>query len=279
MTFSAPLRSTYRLALYVGWVFTCLVVQGIARIFKQGLEKRFPQIAHRVCAELIGTQIVIKGEQVKSGGVLFVSNHCSYADIAVLGSLIRGAFVAKAEVKSWPVFGWCAQLSNTIFVDRRPRMVKSQTKMLYDRLSGGDSLILFPEGTSSDGNRVLPFRSSLFAAAEPEAGAKTVTVQPVSITYTHLDGIPLGRHLRPFVAWYGDMELLPHLWRLVGLGRPRAVVEFHQPVDFNQFGSRKEIAAYCEAIVATGVSSALSGREQPLSLPGRGDQDMKLAAQ
>jgi 1-acyl-sn-glycerol-3-phosphate acyltransferase len=126
---------------------------------------------------------------------------------------------------------------------------------------------MFAEGTTSDGNRVLPFRSSLFATAEIDADGAPIRVQPISIAYTRLDGIPMGRHFRPYFAWYGDMEMLPHLWGIVGLGRSTVVVHFHKPVTIHDFPDRKALAAYCQAVVASGVSAALSGRPQPILLP------------
>ena len=139
--------------------------------------------------------------------MLFASNHVSYADIAVLGSLIAGSFIAKAEVAHWPLFGWLAKLQRTVFVDRRVRSTQLQRDAMTERLAAGDALILFPEGTSGDGNRVLPFKSALFSAAERMQAIVPIAVQPVSIAYTRLDGMPLGRLLRPFIAWYGGSRI------------------------------------------------------------------------
>ena len=144
---------------------------------------------------------------------LFVCNHSSYLDITVLGSMILGSFVAKTEVASWPFFGMLAKLQRTIFVDRRRHSTHTQRDDLLARLTEGDNVILFPEGTSNDGNRVLPFRSALFSVAEPrrhgggEGQIKDLIVQPVSIAYVRLNGLPVGHGLRPLFAWYGDMEL------------------------------------------------------------------------
>jgi 1-acyl-sn-glycerol-3-phosphate acyltransferase len=138
------------------------------------------------------------------------------------------------------------------------------------RLHADDDLILFPEGTSGDGNGILGFKSALFSVAERRPHGKPLIVQPVSISYTRLDGLPLGRYLRPFFAWYGDMELGPHLWHAIGLGRVTVVVEFHEPVTIEQFGSRKALSDYCYAVVSRGVAAALSGRPQPALPPAPG---------
>jgi 1-acyl-sn-glycerol-3-phosphate acyltransferase len=267
MIYNAPVRSFVRLSLYVVWILLMIPVQAVALLLRSKLADRLPVIVHRVVTRLIDAKVTVKGEQCKEGAVLFVSNHASYADISILGAHIRGCFVAKAEVAKWPLFGICAKLSRTVFVDRRARYARQQAEEMKRRFQKGDRLILFAEGTSSDGNRVLPFRSSLFATAEIEVNGGPVKVQPVSIAYTRLDGIPMGRHLRPFFAWYGDMEMFSHLWGIVGVGRSTVVLEFHKPVSIRDFPDRKALAAYCQAVVAAGVSSAISGRPQPVILP------------
>lgn len=266
MIYNAPVRSFVRLFLYVGWILIMIPVQALALVVYPRLAERLPLYVHRVVVWLLDAKVVVKGEQVKDGAVLFVSNHCSYADISVIGAHIRGNFVAKAEVAKWPLFGICAKLSRTVFVDRRARYARQQAEEMKRRFARGARLILFAEGTSSDGNRVLPFRSSLFATAEIDVGGKPVTVQPVSIAYTRLDGIPMGRHFRPFFAWYGDMDMFSHLWEIVGIGRSTVVLEFHKPVTIRDFPDRKAMAAHCQAVVAAGVSSALSGRPQPVKV-------------
>jgi len=263
MIYNAPVRSFVRLSLYVSWILIMIPVQAVLLLLRSKLAETVPILVHRVVVRLLDTKIVVKGEQCKDGAVLFVSNHSSYADISILGALIRGCFVAKSEVAKWPLFGICAKLSRTVFIDRRARYARAQAEEMKRRFERGDRLIFFAEGTTSDGNRVLPFRSSLFATAEIALDGKAVKVQPVSIAYTRLDGIPMGRHFRPFFAWYGDMEMFSHLWGIVGIGRATVVVEFHEPVTIRDFPDRKAMAAYCQAVVAAGVSSAISGRPQP----------------
>jgi 1-acyl-sn-glycerol-3-phosphate acyltransferase len=267
MIYSAPIRSFFRLLIYVCWILVSIPVQAAALVLRSRLVETYPLIVHRFCVRLMGAKLRVKGGQLKQGGVLFVANHCSYVDISIIGSLIRGSFVAKSEVAGWPLFGICAKLSRTMFVDRRARFAHQQAELMKDRFRRGDRLIMFAEGTTSDGNRVLPFRSSLFATAEIDINGQAVQVQPVSISYTRLDGIPIGRHLRPFFAWYGDMDMFSHLWALVGMGRIEVVVEFHEPVTIRQFSSRKALAAYCQSQVAAGVAAALSGKPQVRAAP------------
>jgi 1-acyl-sn-glycerol-3-phosphate acyltransferase len=195
---------------------------------------------------------------------LFVCNHVSYLDIEVLGGLIPGCFVAKAEVATWPFFSTLAKAQRTIFVERRSNKTSSSRDAMMQRLNTGDNLMLFPEGTSSDGTRVLPFRSALFAVAQLRRDDRPIAVQPVAISYTRLDGIPLGRYWRPLFAWFGDLDLVPHLWQMVCLGETQAVVTFFPPIDIDRLGDRKKLAEYCHRQVSSGVQAANSGRPELL---------------
>lgn len=263
MPLNSPLRAAVRLALYLGWTLLLLPVQAVAVALDLPLARTLPAFYHRICARLLGLRIETRGRRAVERPLLLVSNHNSYLDITVLGALIAGSFVAKREVASWPMFGQLAKLQRTVFVERRARHAATQRDAIAARLEKGEQLILFPEGTSSDGNRVLPFKSALFSVAERRFHDRPLAVQPVSLAYTRLDGIPLGRGLRPHYAWYGDMDLAGHMWTLAGLGRVTAVVTFHAPVSIDQFGSRKALSDHCQAVVAAGVSAALAGRFPP----------------
>lgn len=213
----------------------------------------------RVC----GFRLQMVGRPDERHPVLYASNHCSYFDIVVLGSILDAHFVAKKEVGDWPVIGPMARhLAGTIFVERLPRHSKSQANEMSERLSAKrESLILFPEGTSGDGRTVLPFKSALFAVAELAAGAgHDLHVQPISIAYTRLDGLPLGRNWRPHYAWYGDMDLASHIWVALGLGHATVQVVFHESVNLKQFGSRKALADYCRGEIGKGLIAANRGR-------------------
>ena len=247
-------------------------VQAVALLLNLRFAARFPVVYHRLCCRIFGISIDRRGTISAARPTLFASNHTSYLDIMVLGALMPVSFVAKTEVGSWPLFGWLAKLQRTVFVDRQRRSARDQRDDITRRLAASDSLMLFPEGTSNDGNRVLPFRSALFGAAERRLGpggtAGPVTVQPVSIAYTRLDGVPVGYTLRPLFAWYGDMEMAGHLWQVAGLGRITVVVEFHPPTSIAAFASRKELAEHCRRQVMAGVAAALAGRRpQPSAAP------------
>jgi len=207
-----------------------------------------------------GITVVVHGAAERRRPVLYVSNHLSYLDIIVLGSVLPANFVAKAEVVDWPVIGIMSRLNDTILIDRQVRGMRAQCAMLRSHLEKGNSLILFPEGTSGDGNYMLPFRSSLFDVASAGYAGEPVRVQPVSLAYTRLNGCPVPRWQRPLFAWYGDMPLAGHIWRCLGLGRSRADVVFHEPVRLADFPSRKMLAGHCERQIARGVRDALAGR-------------------
>ncbi len=219
-----------------------------------------PVLYHRMVCVLLGIKVKVNGQRSTVMPTLFVCNHVSYLDIEVLGGRIPGCFVAKAEVATWPFFSTLAKAQRTIFVDRRSSKTSNSRDEMLKRLDTGDNLMLFPEGTSSDGTRVLPFRSALFAVAQLRRDDKPIVVQPVAISYTRLDGIPLGRYWRPLFAWFGDLDLVPHLWQMVCLGETEAVVTFFPPVDIDRLGDRKKLAEYCFQQVSSGVQAANSGR-------------------
>jgi 1-acyl-sn-glycerol-3-phosphate acyltransferase len=234
-------------------------VQAVALAFGAPLSRRLPGIYHRICARLLGFDIVVRGKVAVDTPALFVGNHSSYLDIMVLGTVIDGCFIAKMEVSRWPLFGWLAKLQRTVFVERRIRQTAIQRDEIGARLDSGDRLILFPEGTSDDGATVLPFKSALFAVAERPVEGKPLLVQPFSIAYTELDGLPVGRQWRSLFAWYGDMGLGPHAWRISTFGEIRVEVRFYEPVTLDRFGSRKDMAEYCHDVVHNGVAASNTG--------------------
>ena len=251
----------WRLAVYLPFTLLLMPVQAIGLIFRQSWVASFPRFYHRCCCRILGLRVRRLGQPTPMRPVLFAANHVSYLDITIFGSQIAGSFIAKHEVAGWPLFGWLAKLQRSVFIDRQARSTAQQRDSIAGRLAAKEALILFPEGTSGDGNRVRPFKSALFSVAnQPAAGP--VTVQPVSIAYTRLNGMPIDRRFRPLFAWYGAMAMAPHLWRVLGLGKIEVVVEFHPPTTLAACGSRKMLARYCEERVKIGVAGAVSGRRR-----------------
>ena len=260
-----------RVTVCLAWTVALMPIQAVGIALRRNWVASLPRFYHRRVCRILGLDVRQIGQPAGDRPVLFAVNHTGYLDITVLGSLIAGSFVAKGDIAGWPFFGWLAKLQRSVFVDRQVRSTARQRDAIADRLAAEDALILFPEGTSNDGNFVLPFKSALFSVVFNQTD-KPVTVQPVSLAYTKLDGLPIGRALRPLFAWYGDMDLTPHMWRVLGLGRVEAVVEFHPPVSLAEFASRKELAQFCYQRVSSGVGRLLAGRSgggpEAASLPG-----------
>lgn len=253
----------------------CLILPGNAKVGHAKV--LFARIYWRVFARLIGIRVRVIGTPARrSGGrqVIYVSNHSSWVDIPVVGGVLDGCFVAKADVAGWPVIGTIARLGRTVFVSRSRTSTGKERDAMRAKLKAGDNLILFPEGTSSDGSRVLPFRTSFFAVAEARDGedrADLPLIQPVSVVYDRLGGLPTGRASRPVFAWYGDMDIASHFWRLTQNIGLRATVLLHTPLDPARFEDRKALSQAVWKIVADGASTLRQNRPAvPLDLPEQG---------
>src|SRR5579864_9330935 len=234
-------------------------VQGLGLKLGLGYARRLPHRYHRFVAGLFGIHIRVMGE-LPQGAVLIVANHTSWLDIVLFSAVMPISFVAKSEVNDWPFFGTLARLQRTVFVERTRRSQTGEARdLIAARLAQGETLVLFPEGTSHDGNAVLPFKSALLGAAESVlADGHHVTVQPVSTAYIGSHGIPMGRETRPLYAWYGDMDLVPHLWEALKAGPLDVVVQFHQPLSLDRM-DRKELARLAESQIRAGQARALAG--------------------
>lgn len=213
---------------------------------------------HRIILTLFNVRVVERGTPPSDAPTIVVSNHVSWLDIPVIGSLHPLSFIAKSEVEGWPVIGLFARLQRSVFIDRQRRKATVEVNdALAHRLVKGEALVLFAEGTTSDGNRLLPFRSSLVGAAQTALmhdSVERVFLQPLAIAYTSRNGLPVTRRERPFIAWYGDMDLGPHL-KLFIRGIPLdVVVTWGEPIPFN--GSRKQATAFAEAEVRRALKAA-----------------------
>lgn len=221
---------------------------------------------YRVLIHILGIRVRVAGEMVRDRAVLLVSNHVSWADILVIGSVAPLAFISKSEIAKWPLVGVTAKLQRTVFVDRSKRQQTGDAiAEIVSRLAGGTSMVLFAEGTSSDGNHVLPFRSALVGAVR-EAGSRSesgILIQPMSICYTAINGIPMGRQHRPLIAWYGDLDFLPHIKMLMGRGTIDAIVTFGEPFPADSASDRKAMTKTLEATVRGLAAATLRGRARP----------------
>jgi lyso-ornithine lipid O-acyltransferase len=267
-------RVARRALAVVVWTLPAMLVQAICLVLPGRLKVAFPRLYWAVLARLIGIKVRVIGD-IASGSagrrVVFVSNHSSWIDIPVLGGVLDGCFVSKDDVADWPAISTIARLGRTVFVSRSRTSTARERDAMRVRLSRGDNLILFPEGTSSDGSRVLPFRTSFFAIAETRAGENPVDlplIQPVSVVYDRLGGLPAGRASRPVFAWYGDMDIASHFWRLTQHIGLRATVLLHAPVDPALFADRKALSRAVWQVVAEGASTLRQNRPaRPLNMP------------
>ncbi len=216
---------------------------------------RLPRYFHKALTQSLGIRVRVHGVPVRGGAALFIANHISWADIPVLGGIVDAAFVAKSEVEGIALVGWLANLGRTVYVERDRRQTSdAQRGAIAERLAAGESVILFPEGTTGDGVAVLPFKSALFAAVTGNE-----TVQPVTIAYTRLNGLPITREQLAEIAWIGDTELWPHAVAFTALGRVRAELIFHPPVRVADFDDRKALSRHCRDVIVQGYEHLMFG--------------------
>ena len=244
----------------------------MARAFDLRMQRTIPHLYHRVLCALIGVRIRQIGRRSTASPALILSNHVSWLDITVISALSPVVFVAKSEVARWPVFGWLAKQQRTIFINRQARhQTGAATREIAGRLLGGDAVVLFAEGTSSDGTRVLPFRSSLVGAVHHALGSSTrhtrIMVQPMSLAYVGFDGVPIGRALRERVAWYGDADLIPHLLQVLASGAVDVTVSWGEAVAYDISADRKTIAREAEKSVRRMTAAALRAAPPPRATP------------
>ncbi|WP_040440211.1 lysophospholipid acyltransferase family protein [Roseibium aggregatum] len=228
-------------------------LQWLAVKLRLPMQRRLPQLWHRIATRLVGIKIEQIGTPATDRPLLIASNHASWVDITVVGSLMPLSFIAKSEVSGWPIFGLFAKLQRTVFVNRTRRTETAQVAdTIAQRMAAGDAMVLFAEGTSNDGNCVLPFRSALLGAATRAIGedeTSKVWVQPLSVAYQGFYGLPMGRAHRPHVAWYGDMELAGHLWGIFSRGALDVVVRWGEPVLVDRTTDRKALSRRLETEV------------------------------
>jgi 1-acyl-sn-glycerol-3-phosphate acyltransferase len=255
------------------WTLLCLPVEVPLLLLPGRAKARFAQTYWSGMCRLIGLKVQVIGAPAAGDRpIVFVSNHSSWLDILVLGGRLEACFVAKEEVARWPLIGTIARLGRTVFVRRSRASTLDERDDMQSRLSAGDSLILFPESTTSDGSRVMPFHSAFLSVTELPATAdgRRPIVQPVSVVYDRLAWLPIGRASRPVFAWYGDMDFASHFWRLAQHPGLRATVLLHAPLDPASFASRKALARAVWSTVADGAATLRQNRPaRPLAAGGQ----------
>lgn len=216
-----------------------------------------PHYFHQGVQRIFGLNVKFSGEQSQLKPTFYVSNHISYLDIFVLGG-IRAYFIAKSEVAGWPLLGKLARFQNTLFIERKPSRARQQLEYLSTHLDDGNSLILFPEGTSTNGVHVEPFKSSLFEAARNLDSGKKVAIQPITVVYTKQAGRAMNQAARDYYAWYANMPFTSHFFSLFALKKVEVKVHFHPVTYLNDFETRKACADHCQAQVSQKMQGILS---------------------
>ena len=261
------MRAVFSIGAIVILTLALLPFQWLAVRAGWPMRRRIPTFYHGIICRILGIRITTVGRRADERPVLIVANHTSWLDISVITAVAPVVFVAKQEVAAWPVFGLLARLQRSVFVDRtRRHKTREVNSEIAQRLADGDPVVLFGEGTSSDGNRVLAFRTALIGSARDALAeaehVKRVWIQPLSVAYTAMLGLPLGRQNRNHVAWYGGMSLWPHLRWLVARGAIDVVVSWGEPVPYDELSDRKTVARRLESEVRTLTVAALRGRPQ-----------------
>lgn len=248
-------RASRRLVSILAWTFIAIPIQALLLVLPGRANVAFGQVYFRVLCWLIGLKVRVVGEATRQAPVLFVSNHSSWLDVLALGTTLDACFVAKSEVGQWPLIRTVARLGRTLFVSRTRTATKGEAGVIRERMGQGDSVILFPEGTTSDGGRVLPFRSAFLSVADHAR-----QVQPVSVVFDRLGGLPACRRDRPLFAWYGDTDIFTHFWRLARHPGGRATIVLHDPVDPADYPDRKALAAACSEVIARACATMRQNR-------------------
>jgi len=242
----ARLRVIAILACVLPVTLVLAPLQWASVMWYPALAKKIPMYWHKMVLWLVGARVTVVGEIPTVRPLLIVSNHLSWSDILVMGSVMELCFIAKDEVKSIQGVNMLAWLQRSVFVDRsRRRQSHLQADTIAARLLAGDAMVLFAEGTTGSGHRVFPFKSALFGAAQyalKQSERDEVLVQPVAIAYTHLFGMPLGRYHQTQASWPGTIPLGPHLMNFLRKGAYDIKVSFGDPIPISATSNRRQIA-------------------------------------
>jgi 1-acyl-sn-glycerol-3-phosphate acyltransferase len=271
-------------------ILALLPVQLVAIRLGPRRANRVPLLFHRMLCAVLGVRRTVRGRPPAAGEQgLIIANHISWLDIPVVGARAPVAFIAKSEIEGWPVIGLLARLQRTIFIDRSRRGATADVSdTMSARLNAGESLVLFAEGTTGDGTRILPLRSALIGAVQqamaqdPADTAPNgqrgkpgdIIVWPLAISYTGRRGLPAGRAGRAMLAWYGDTELAPHLAEILNGGPVDVTLTWGEPIRLAPAGpdtpaspgnqrsaSRKEAALIAENGLRRAHLAAITGRD------------------
>ncbi len=249
--------------VFILFILTLIIVVSIpiqifCNIIGFKLKMLYPLFFYRLIKIITGININFDATKLnkKNKGVLYIANHVSWFDIICLGTLLNARFIAKKEVSKMGIFGFLAKLSNTFFIDNENKnKIIEYNSIIQKKLQQGENFIIFPEGTTSDGNGVIEFKSSMLECAFDENN--NINIQPISICYSKLNNIPMGIYLRRNIAWVGDTSMVAAMANFLRSGRITVDIIFHEIMNINNFDNRKELALYCERQILKGLNKKI----------------------
>tara|TARA_B100001029_G_C15036005_1_gene440185 strand:- start:890 stop:1642 length:753 start_codon:yes stop_codon:yes gene_type:complete len=219
------------------------------------LKVYIPKLFHKIVLKVIGIKVKLIGEYSRLRPLVLIGNHTSYLDIIILGSIMPICFIAKYEIRGWFLFGFLAKMQNTIFINRKNQKTLESIKNINKHLKNESAVVLFPEGTTNTGKKLLDFKSSLFNMFENNS---ILRLQNFSLCYTHVNDMPIDDRTRPQVSWYGDMNMISHLTNLLKLSCINVTVVFHKSLPIVGM-NRKQISSYSHKQVKEGIDLAIDG--------------------
>lgn len=240
-------KAVWKFAQFFFWSGLLVPPQMVLMLFSRGKAAFIlPHLWHWLIYRAFGIQVEIVGNPVRNEQTVYIANHVSYLDITAITAVLPVSFVAKREVASWPLFGLFAKLQQTAFISRSRQDAHTEKNTLKDWLTSGNSLVLFAEGTSSDGSTVLPFKSSLFGMVTDPGLATRPLIQPLTIELSETNGRTVETQKdRDMYAWHGDMTLVPHFWAFAKSKGAKVRLHFHAPFRVQEGSDRKELAQLC----------------------------------
>jgi len=262
-------RTLFFLLVFLPFLVVVIPLQALILALRLPFWQVLPRLFHRLGCLFLGLRINVIGQPSTGRPTLMVANHISWTDIVALGSVADVTFVAKREVGQWPFVGMMADLQRTIYADRTRRSETGRTAQAMGKhMASGNAVLLFAEGQSDIGTHVLPFRSALIGAAQHamiEAGASDVVIQPVTIAYTKLQGLPVSRNERSLIAWIKSKSVRQNIVDILSGPVKDVTIAFGHPMPLNQGDNRKAVSKAAEIQVRAMLVALNRGGKLPES--------------
>lgn len=247
-------RAACRALMLVALVIIGLPIIIVFWLLKMQKARAFcAQVFYMLGLIIINLRITKIGKPSALRPLMLVPNHTSYLDVFIIGAQIPVSFTPKREIRSWPLIGFMCLLADCVFVERRPAHMEEARAEMAKRINAGRVLCLFPEGTTSDGKHLKPFKSGFLSLAEQHQ----LPVQPASISYTHIGDEIVADRARELVAWVGDATFFGHFWRVLGMPGLKVTLRWHEPLMLKDFADRKALTKAAETMVTAGVMADL----------------------